>query len=89
MAQAEEAARTLNKTELDGREINVEVAKPRVERTPAAPRERAPRQPKGENKDVAEAGDNAEVKPRAGRSSRSRANRKNRNKARVSILIHL
>ena len=85
MAHAEAAAQALNKTELDGREINVEIARPRVERAPAAPREKTPRQPKGENKDAAEVGDAAEAKPRTGRSSRSRASRKNRNKARVSV----
>ncbi|KAG0211972.1 hypothetical protein BGX28_007056 [Mortierella sp. GBA30] len=80
LAQAEQAAAKYNKTELGGREINVEVAKPKVER---APKEKTPKQPKGEkeNKDAAaEAGDAAEVKPRTGRSAR-RA-RKNRNKAR-------
>ncbi|KAI8600509.1 hypothetical protein EDD21DRAFT_131764, partial [Dissophora ornata] len=87
LVQAEEAADALNKTELDGREINVEIARPRVERAPAAPRERTPRQPKGENKDAAEAGDASEPKPRTGRNARSRANRKNRNKARVSVLF--
>ncbi|KAF9182817.1 hypothetical protein BGZ51_004397 [Haplosporangium sp. Z 767] len=118
LAQAEKAAAIYNKTELGGREINVEVAKPKVEREPAAPKEvtskqpKQPKQPKqskqpksetwsgepssetwgepsgetwgettgeswGENKDT------AEVKPRTGRSARSRANRKsNRNKTR-------
>ncbi|CAO3567187.1 unnamed protein product [Mortierella alpina] len=73
LAQAEEAAAAYNKTELGGRVINVEVAKPKVER---APKEKTPKQPK-EPKEVAENGD-AEVKPRTGRNARSRANRKNR-----------
>ncbi|KAI1317710.1 hypothetical protein EDD11_008016 [Mortierella claussenii] len=81
LAQAEEAAKTHNKTELGGREINVEVAKPRQER---APKEKISKQSKGEdnaNKDATE-GD-AEVKPRTGRNARSRSNRnKNRNKNR-------
>ncbi|KAG0323943.1 hypothetical protein BGZ99_002314 [Dissophora globulifera] len=82
LEQAEVAAKTYHKTELGGREINVEVAKPRVERPP-----KAPKQPKGEIKEAAAspeaAADGAEVKPRTGRSARSRASRKNKNKARV------
>ncbi|KAK3822408.1 MAG: hypothetical protein JOS17DRAFT_753479 [Linnemannia elongata] len=81
LAQAEQAAATYNKTELGGREINVEVAKPKVERAPAAPKAKTPKQPKAETKDATEAGDAADVKPRTGRNNRSRGNRKaNRNK---------
>ncbi|KAF9123223.1 hypothetical protein BGW39_009189 [Mortierella sp. 14UC] len=77
LAQAEQAAVTYNKTELGGREINVEVAKPKVERAPKA---KTPKQPKAE-KEATESGDAADVKPRTGRNSRSRASRKtNRNK---------
>ncbi|KAG0364362.1 hypothetical protein BGZ54_007592, partial [Gamsiella multidivaricata] len=54
LAQAEQAATTHNKTNLGGREINVEVAKPRVERLP---KEKTPKQPKSaKTKDVAAAG---------------------------------
>ncbi|KAF8944751.1 hypothetical protein BGZ47_003747 [Haplosporangium gracile] len=78
LAQAEAAAATYHKTELGGREINVEVAKPRVER---APKVKTPKQPKTEIKEATETGDAADVKPRTGRNSRSRAGRKtNRNK---------
>ncbi|KAF9085249.1 hypothetical protein BGX23_009828 [Mortierella sp. AD031] len=82
LAQAEAAAETYNKVELGGREINVEVAKPKVERAFTAPKVRPPKQPKAEtNKDATESGDAADVKPRTGRSTRSRASRKaNRNK---------
>ncbi|KAF9175825.1 hypothetical protein BGX21_008336 [Mortierella sp. AD011] len=82
--QAQLAAETHNKSLLGGREINVEVAKRRVERTPAAPKEKTQKQPKGENKDSAENGDAAatEVKPRTGRSARNRARKTNKNKAR-------
>ncbi|KAF9902760.1 hypothetical protein EC991_004572 [Linnemannia zychae] len=77
LAQAEQAAVTYNKTELGGREINVEVAKPKVERAPKA---KTPKQPKAE-KEATESGDAADVKPRTGRNNRSRASRKtNRNK---------
>jgi len=81
LAQAEQAAATYNKSELGGREINVEVAKPKVERAPAAPKAKAPKQPKAETKDTTEGGDAADVKPRTGRNNRTRGNRKaNRNK---------
>jgi RNA recognition motif-containing protein len=87
LAQAEQAAATYNKTELGGREINVEVAKPKVERAPAAPKAKTPKQPKAETKDATEAGDAADVKPRTGRNNRSRGSRKaNRNK--VCYRIH-
>ncbi|KAG0051364.1 hypothetical protein BGZ83_003830 [Gryganskiella cystojenkinii] len=90
LAQAEQAAKTHDKTELGGRQINVEVAKPKVERAPAAPKEKTPKKSKAEkaaeNKDAAaaEAGEGeGEIKPRTGRAARSRANRKaSRNKTR-------
>ncbi|KAF9105609.1 hypothetical protein BGX27_009555 [Mortierella sp. AM989] len=83
LEQAKVAAETYNKTLLGGREINVEVAKRRVERTPAAPKEKTPKQPKESNKDSAESGDAAiEVKPRTSRSNRSRSKRTNKNKTR-------
>ncbi|KAG0269992.1 hypothetical protein BGZ95_001845 [Linnemannia exigua] len=75
LAQAQQAAVTYNKTELGGREINVEVAKPKVERAPAAPKAKTPKQPKSEAKEATEAGDAGDVKPRTGRN-RSRASRK-------------
>ncbi|KAF9326101.1 hypothetical protein BG006_010436 [Podila minutissima] len=79
LAHAEAAAAAYNKTELGGREINVEVAKPKVERPAAAPKERAPRKEKAP-KEAAPAASNedetGEVKPRTGRSARTRANRK-------------
>ncbi|KAK3842519.1 MAG: hypothetical protein J3R72DRAFT_443204 [Linnemannia gamsii] len=75
LAQAEQAAVAYNKIELGGREINVEVAKPKVERAPAAPKAKTPRQPKSEAKEATEAGDAGDVKPRTGRNSRSRASR--------------
>ncbi|KAF9914738.1 hypothetical protein BGZ65_001058, partial [Modicella reniformis] len=87
LAHAENAADTFNKTELGGRTINVEVAKPKVERPPREPREpreRGPRQPRDENKDdfSAEADadtDAADFRPRTGRSNRGpRRNRKPR-----------
>ncbi|KAF9347889.1 hypothetical protein BGX26_000661, partial [Mortierella sp. AD094] len=82
--QAQVAAETYNKSLLGGREINVEVAKRRVERTPAAPKEKTQKQPKGENnKESAENGDAAtDLKPRTGRSARNRARKTNKNKAR-------
>ncbi|KAG0286302.1 hypothetical protein BGZ96_009554 [Linnemannia gamsii] len=81
LAQAEQAAATYNKAELGGREINVEVAKPKVERAPAAPKVKTPKQPKAETKEATETVDAADFKPRTGRNPRSRANRKtNRNK---------
>jgi RNA recognition motif-containing protein len=81
LAQAEQAALTYNKAELGGREINVEVAKPKVERAPAAPKVKTPKQPKAETKEATETGEAADVKPRTGRNPRSRASRKtNRNK---------
>lgn len=86
VAQAEAAAAAYNKTELGGREINVEVAKPKVER--AAPKERAPKKEKAP-KEAAPSNDeeSGDVKPRTGRSPRTRASRKSgsRNKTRVSV----
>jgi len=83
VAQAEAAAAAYNKTELGGREINVEVAKPKVER--AAPKERAPKKEKAP-KEAAPSNDDesGDVKPRTGRSPRTRASRKSgsRNKTR-------
>ncbi|KAF8976020.1 hypothetical protein BGZ46_008646 [Entomortierella lignicola] len=77
--QAKVAAETHNKTQLGGREINVEVAKRRVERTP---KERPQKQPKESNKDSAENGEaSTEVKPRTGRNSRFRR-KSNKNKSR-------
>jgi RNA recognition motif-containing protein len=79
LAQAQQAATTYNKIELGGREINVEVAKPKVERAPAAPKAKTPKQPKADTLDATE-GD-ADVKPRTGRNNRPRGSRKsNRNK---------
>ncbi|KAF9426144.1 hypothetical protein BGZ94_006868 [Podila epigama] len=90
LAQAQAAAAAYNKTQLGGREINVEVAKPKVERAPAAPKERAPKKEKAPKEAAAPAastesadGESGEIKPRSGRSARSRANRKSgRNKTR-------
>ncbi|KAF9909383.1 hypothetical protein BX616_011208 [Lobosporangium transversale] len=80
LAQAETAAATYHKAELGGRQINVEVAKPRTER---GPREKAPRQPKSENKDATagEASETAEFRPRTGRNSRKGSRKGNRNRA--------
>ncbi|KAG0020194.1 hypothetical protein BGZ82_011675, partial [Podila clonocystis] len=78
LAQAEAAAAAYNKTELGGREINVEVAKPKVERPAATPKERAPKKEKAP-KEAAPASnedESGDVKPRTGRSARTRANRK-------------
>lgn len=81
LAQAEAAATTYNKVELGGREINVEVAKPKVERAPAAPKVKTPKQPKAETNEATESVEAADFKPRTGRNNRSRASRKaNRNK---------
>ncbi|KAF9349570.1 hypothetical protein BGX34_001721 [Mortierella sp. NVP85] len=79
VAHAEHAAATYNKTELGGRQINVEVSKPRGERPPRPPRTFKPRkEEKDEKKDdtSAEADadadtDAAEIKPRTGRGNRS------------------
>ncbi|KAG0245659.1 hypothetical protein B0O80DRAFT_439271 [Mortierella sp. GBAus27b] len=81
LAHAELAAQTYNKTDLGGRKINVEVAKPKSERPPREPRQRAPRPAKEESKDEAapEADadtDAADVKPRSGRNRKP--NRKNK-----------
>ncbi|KAG0026155.1 hypothetical protein BGZ81_006592 [Podila clonocystis] len=86
LAQAEAAAAAYNKTELGGREINVEVAKPKVERPAATPKERAPKKEKAP-KEAAPASnedESGDVKPRTGRSARTRASRKSgsRNKTR-------
>ncbi|KAF9927409.1 hypothetical protein FBU30_003267 [Linnemannia zychae] len=80
LAQAQHAATTYNKTELGGREINVEVAKPKVERTPAAPKAKTPKQPKAETNEVTESGETADVKPRTGRNNRRNGRKANRNK---------
>ncbi|KAG0304885.1 hypothetical protein BGZ98_004849, partial [Dissophora globulifera] len=72
LEQAEVAAKTYHKTELGGREINVEVAKPRVERPP-----KAPKQPKGEIKEAAAspeaAADGAEVEGEEGTAPQAAA----------------
>ncbi|KAF9309346.1 hypothetical protein BG000_003619, partial [Podila horticola] len=85
LAQAEAAAAAYNKTELGGREINVEVAKPKVERPAATPKERAPKKEKAPREAApASNEDESDVKPRTGRAARSRSNRKSgsRNKTR-------
>ncbi|KAF9438934.1 hypothetical protein BGZ76_002933 [Entomortierella beljakovae] len=74
-----------NKSQLGGREINVEVAKRIVERPQAAPKERTPKKPRESNKDSAENGDApADVKPRAGRNARPRR-KTNKNKPRRPV----
>ncbi|KAF9130873.1 hypothetical protein BGX30_013318 [Mortierella sp. GBA39] len=78
LAQAQQAATTYNKIELGGREINVEVAKPKVERAPAAPKAKTPKQPKADTLDATE-GD-ADVKPRTGRNRPRGSRKSNRNK---------
>jgi len=79
LVQAEQAASTHDKTELGGRTINVEVAKPKVERAPRTPKE--PKEPK----EAVEAGDSDEVKPRSSRNVNRRRKASSRNKTRVCL----